>query len=128
MTLRGPWRAKRFGPRITRAHWRLHFGLVREGIRHFLNYQLQGKTQLWEVDVYIPPWLVVEADGSSHMGEQLKKDAFKTQDLEAAELPFMVLRFWDHTIFGDLPSVLAIIKKVLSDKRAREGGPEPFSS
>lgn len=108
------WRAKRFGPKTTKAHWRLHFGLVKEGIAHLLNKYLHGKTRSWNVDVYIAPWLIIEVDGSSHVGKQLLKDQAKTRDLETAQPPFTVLRFRDPEIMRDLPRVLTHIKKVLN--------------
>ena len=108
------WRAKKYGPSITRAHWRLHFGLDDDGILHFINYWLMGKTQRWNVDVYIPSWLIIEVDGSSHVGKQIDKDIFKTRDLENAELPFTVLRFWDHTINNELTKTLILIYTTLT--------------
>ena len=108
------WRAKRFGPKITKAHWRLHYGLDDDGILHFINIYLQGKTRPWNVDVYIPSWLIVEVDGSSHVGKQLEKDEFKTRDLENAELPFTVIRFWDHNINNELTKTLILIYTTLT--------------
>lgn len=108
------WRAKKYGPKITRAHRHLHFGLVRDGIRHLNNYYLMGRTRRWNVDVYIPPWLIIEVDGSSHRGKQLLKDKIKTADLEQAELPFTVIRFWDHDIKNELPKTLITIYTTLT--------------
>lgn len=112
------WRAKRFGPKITRAHYRLHQGLIAEGIPHVNNYYLMGKTRRWNVDVYIIPWLIIEVDGSSHVGKQLLKDEVKTADLQEAPLPFTVLRFWDREIIDNLRGCLNTIKRVLAHGRS----------
>ena len=87
--------------------------LNKEAIHHLNNYYLHGATRPWNVDIYIYPWLIVEVDGSSHVGKQLAKDARKTNDLEHAELPFTVKRYRDHEIWDDLPRILTEIKTLL---------------
>lgn len=106
------WKVKRWGPKVTRAEWRLRRALEKEGIPFLTQMILQGRERQHRVDFYVAPRLVIEVDGSSHVGEQLLKDEVATADLENAELPFTVVRFRDHEINHNLPEVLAAIKKL----------------
>jgi adenine-specific DNA-methyltransferase len=56
--------------------------------------------------------LIIELDGSQHL-EQILYDTERTQYLE--HFGFHVLRFWNHEVFHQFPSVLLrISNKVLS--------------
>ena len=67
---------------------------------------LRGRDKWHRVDRYFPPDLVVEIDGSSHVGKQLLRDEAATADLEQAALPFRVMRFRDFEIWSDLEGCL----------------------
>lgn len=54
--------------------------------------------------------VVVELDGSQHM-EAAERDARRTQLLESAG--FVVLRFWNNDVFGNLEGVLESIQTCL---------------
>ena len=107
------WRARRWGPRVTRAEFRLRRALEKEGLLFLTQKVLQGRERRHCVDFYFPPDLVVEVDGSSHVKRQLLKDEAATADLENAVLPFRVLRFRDGEIWKDVAGVVACIKKAL---------------
>lgn len=121
------WKAKKYGPKFTKAHRKLSFALNKDGIHHLNNYYLHGATRPWNIDVYIYPWLIIEVDGSSHVGKQLAKDRRKTQDLEQAELPFTVLRFWDHNINRELTKTLILIYTTLTWGNTKTETPKPSS-
>jgi len=67
--------------------------------------------------------LVVELDGSQHM-ETASKDNERTRFLEAAG--FMVLRFWNNEVMGELDGLLEVIqRKLIARATANPSPPNP---
>jgi very-short-patch-repair endonuclease len=54
--------------------------------------------------------LIIEADGGQH-ADQMVYDARRTARLE--RMGYRVMRFWNHEILGELPSVLEQIESAL---------------
>lgn len=100
------WKIRRFAPKVTKAEHRYAWGLTKRGIRSLSQWLLKGRDKWHRVDRYFPPDLVVEIDGSSHVGKQLLKDEAATEDLRQAPLPFRVIRFRDSEIWSDLEGCL----------------------
>ena len=65
--------------------------------------------------------LVVELDGSQH-AETVECDTRRTRALEAAG--FVVLRFWNNQVFGEIDGVLEVIHRHLV-ARAAPSPPSP---
>ncbi len=61
--------------------------------------------------VCIDAQLVVELDGGQH-GEMRGKDAVRTEKIEHAG--YVVVRFWNHDVIGDVDAILAEIDRMLS--------------
>jgi very-short-patch-repair endonuclease len=57
--------------------------------------------------VCLEPKLVIELDGGQHL-ERREEDLKRTEYLES--LGYMVLRFWNHEVLGDLDAVLEAIR------------------
>ena len=71
------------------------------------------------MDRYFPPDLVVEIDGSSHVGRQLLKDELATADLEQAKLPFRVIRFKDPEIWNNLHACIDAVVAAFTPEQRR---------
>jgi very-short-patch-repair endonuclease len=65
--------------------------------------------------------VVVELDGSQH-ADAVERDAARTRYLE--EAGFIVLRFWNNDVFGNLEGVLEVINRHLV-ARATPSPPNP---
>ena len=65
--------------------------------------------------------LIVEVDGGQH-AEQVERDAERTQWLSARG--YIVLRFWNNDVLGNIEGVLATLSPALSQGR---GSKFPFS-
>jgi very-short-patch-repair endonuclease len=65
--------------------------------------------------------LVVELDGSQH-ADEAERDAARTRSLEDAG--FVVLRFWNNDVFGNVEGVLEVIIRHLV-ARATPSPPNP---
>ena len=66
--------------------------------------------------------LVVEPDGSQHM-DDARLDALRTARLERAG--FVVLRFWNNDVFGNIEGVIDVILAALADIPATPSPPNP---
>ena len=113
------WKIKRFGPTVTRAEHRFAWGLTKRGIRSLSQKLLKGRDRWHRVDRYFPPDLVVEIDGSSHVGRQLLKDEVATADLEQAPLPFRVIRFRDPEIWNNLQGCIDAVVAAFTPEQRR---------
>ncbi|HEX6792569.1 MAG TPA: endonuclease domain-containing protein [Casimicrobiaceae bacterium] len=65
--------------------------------------------------------VIVEVDGGQH-DEQREYDETRTASLESAG--FVVLRFWNNEVLGDMDGVLEAIRQRL-DARAKPSPPNP---
>jgi very-short-patch-repair endonuclease len=66
--------------------------------------------------------LVVELDGSQHL-DNARYDVSRTARLERAG--FVVLRFWNNDVFGNIEGVVDVILAALADRQATPSPPNP---
>ena len=66
--------------------------------------------------------VVVELDGSQHF-DATAYDEARTQFLQAAG--FVVLRFWNNEVFGDIDGVLEVIRRELAGRVRTPSPPNP---
>ena len=66
--------------------------------------------------------VVVELDGSQHV-DNACYDAQRTATLEQAG--FVVLRFWNNDVFGNIEGVVDVILAALADRQATPSPPNP---
>jgi very-short-patch-repair endonuclease len=92
--------------------------------RYLRNRQMEGQKFRFQSPVgeHVPDFLcsdaklIVELDGGQH-GEQIAKDAVRTEALEAAG--YLVIRFWNNEVLANTEGVLEAIRLALLNARGR---------
>ncbi len=104
-------RARSLRASQTSAESKLWFALRNRRLARW-KFRRQHPIEGYIVDfVCIDAQLVVELDGGQH-GEMRGKDAVRTEKIEHAG--YVVVRFWNHDVIGDVDAILAEIDRMLS--------------
>lgn len=94
--------ARHLRKNMTPAEERLWEALKRKSLG--FRFKPQRVIRGFIVDFYCPEvWLIVEVDGSSHTGRELKDAA---RDRIMADLGFVTIRFSNDEVLTDLPTVI----------------------
>ena len=102
--------AKRFGPKITDAEFKLRRALEKSGLHFITQEYIKTANGCFLVDFLVEGSLVVEVRGSSHFGKAgRRKDAWKTRELVNAG--YSVLWFENIEVYKKIREVVAKIKQ-----------------